>query len=42
MLHGMKCDDVEAVQTVRLGRKPDASDNSDTHKPETLKLVKVK
>jgi len=39
MLHEMKCDDVEAVQTVRLGRRPDANDNTVTQKPRPLKLV---
>jgi len=39
MMREMKCDDVEVTQTVRLGRKPDVSDNANTYKPRPLKLV---
>jgi len=37
MLHEMKCDNVEAVQTVRLRQKPETNDNA--YKPRPLKLV---
>ena len=39
MLHEMKCDSVEAVQAVRLGRKPDTNDSTQAYKPRPLKLV---